>query len=235
MANDIATYLPLFAVLLIAAVILARYFSPAARQARAQRAAQQQQAEIARQKAEEIFRAHAQELFELFVSGDDRPLPNLTGEVQGVILRGDETCYALSRNAQHIVSKTKTHYVGGSQGVSIRIAKGVRYHVRGFRGRPVTEEFEAVADFGSVYVTNKRFIFAGTKEVKTVPTTKIADVHLDGARVIVIAENKANPLVLGIKQGGYLCSGPTTRPISGTLPPCALCLCGQSSAVRGGG
>ncbi len=62
------------------------------------------------------------------------------------------------------------------------------------------EQFETVADVGSVCVTNKRFIFAGTKEVTSVPITKIADVHLEGARVIVIVENRVNPMVVGITQ-----------------------------------
>jgi len=189
----VVNYLPLIIVILLIGVTLAVNFSPSARKARALKAAE-------RQRAEDVLRNQAQQLFELFVSGDSGPLPNLTSDVQGVILRGDETCCALSRNAQHIVARSKTHYVGGSHGVSIRIAKGVRYHVGTFRGHPVTEQSEVVADVGSVYVTNKRFIFAGSKEVTTVATTKIADVHLDGARVVVIVENKANPMVVGITQ-----------------------------------
>jgi hypothetical protein len=186
-------YIPVIVFIVLVGVPLALYLSPNARRARVQKAAERQQ-------ADEALRTQAQELFELFVSDDSRPLPNLTDEVEGVILKGDETCYALSRGAQHIVSRTKTHYVGGTQGVSIRIAKGVRYHIGGFSGRPVTEQFEAVADSGSVYVTNKRFIFAGSKEVTTVLATKIADVHLDGAKVIVIVENRVNPMVVGITQ-----------------------------------
>jgi hypothetical protein len=186
-------YIPLILIGVLIGTILAFYFSPKARQARAQRKADREQAELALQ-------TQAQNLFELFASGDGKPLPNLTNDVQGVILRGDEACCALSRNAQHIVSRTKTRYVGGSQGVSIRIMKGVRYHVGAYRGHPVKEEFETVADVGSVYVTNKRFIFAGNKEVTSVPIAKIADVHLDGARVVVIVENKANPMVVGVTQ-----------------------------------
>ena len=198
--TDIVSYLPLIAVSLLLAVILGVYFSPGARNARAARAAERQRAEEARQRADAALRAHAQDLFELFVSDDARPLPNLTTDVQSVILKGDESCCALSANAQHIVTRNKTRYVGGSQGVSIRIARGVRYHVSGYKGHPVTEQYEAVADSGSVYVTNKRFIFAGSKEVTTVPTTKIADVHLEGARVVVVVENRVNPLIVGITQ-----------------------------------
>lgn len=185
-------YIPLIAVLLLVGIILAVNFSPTARKVRAQRKAEREAAELALQ-------TQAQNLFELFASGDGT-LPNVTNDVQGVILRGGETCCALSRNAQHIISRTKTRYVGGSQGVSIRIMKGVRYHVGAYRGHPVTEQFETVADVGSVYVTNKRFIFAGNKEVVSVPIAKIADVHLEGARVVVIVENRVNPMVVGITQ-----------------------------------
>jgi hypothetical protein len=198
--SNIVNYVPLVAVTLLIAGILGLYFSPGARKARAERAAERQRAEEARQRADEALRTHAQGLFELFVSDDARPLPNLTTDVQGVILKGDETCCALSANAQHIVTRNKTRYVGASQGVSIRIAKGVRYHVSGYSGHPVTEQYETVSDSGSVYVTNKRFIFAGSKEVTTVPAAKIADVHLEGARVVVVVENRVNPLVVGITQ-----------------------------------
>jgi hypothetical protein len=187
-----ANYIPLIGLLIFIGIILAVTFSPKARMARVQKRAEQEAAELA-------LRTQAQNLFELFASGDGT-LPNVTNDVQGVILKGDETCCALSRNVQHIVSRTKTRYVGGSQGVSIRIMKGVRYHVGAYRGHPVKEEFETIADVGSVYVTNKRFIFAGTKEVTSVPIAKIADVHLEGARVVVIVENRANPLVVGVTQ-----------------------------------
>ena len=32
------------------------------------------------------------------------------------------------------------------------------------------------------------------------PTAKIADVHLNGAKVIVIVENRVNPTIVGITQ-----------------------------------
>jgi hypothetical protein len=195
-----ANYVPLIVLVAFLGVFLMVYLSPGARMERARKAAMRREAEIERQRAEEAMIAQSQALFDLFVSNDGRPLPELTQDVQGVILKGDETCCAMSKGAQHIVSRKKTRYVGGSHGVSIRIAKGVRYHVGAYRGHPVTEEHEVVADSGSVYVTSKRFIFAGNKEVTSVPVPKIADVHLDGAKIVVIVENRVNPLIVGITQ-----------------------------------
>ncbi len=79
-------YIPLIAVLLFIGIILAVNFSPKARKARAQRKAEREAAELA-------LRTQAQSLFELFTSGNGT-VPNVTNDVQGVILRGAAPCLA---------------------------------------------------------------------------------------------------------------------------------------------
>lgn len=128
--------------------------------------------------------------------GDLEKLPDLTGQVQGLILHSGERCFALCRGAQHVVEAHKTTYVGGSQGVSFRIAKGVRYHVGGFASRPVRTDYEKVQDAGDLVVTNQRVVFAGAREVTSVPGKKIADVRIDGDRVWILVENRKTPLGL---------------------------------------
>lgn len=164
-------------------------------------AKQQKEIELKREQEEQLIKKEAQELYDLFTSDRDISellLPNLTPYVRGVILQENEICYALSYDAQHIITKKKTHYVGGYQSISIRITKGVRYHVGGFRGQPVVEQYQAISDVGSIYVTNKRFIFAGQNEITTILINKIADVHLVGANIIIIVENRTVPLIIGI-------------------------------------
>jgi hypothetical protein len=57
--------------------------------------------------------------------------------------------------------RARRSYVGGYQGVSVRIARGLYYRVGGFRGDPV-ETAEAVhADTGILGVTQKHLYFAG--------------------------------------------------------------------------
>jgi hypothetical protein len=57
--------------------------------------------------------------------------------------------------------RSRRSFVGGYQGVSLRIARGVYYRVGGFRGSPV-ETAEAVhADTGLLGVTQKHLYFAG--------------------------------------------------------------------------
>jgi hypothetical protein len=89
--------------------------------------------------------------------------------------------------------------VGGSQGVSFRIAKRVRYHVGGFAGRRVTATYEKVHDVGNLYVTTERVVFAGNREVTSIAGKKIADVRIEGDHIWVLAENRKTPQGLRLR------------------------------------
>jgi hypothetical protein len=128
--------------------------------------------------------------------GDLTKLPDLSREVTSLILHPGERCFAICRGAQRVVEAHQTKYVGGSQGVSFRIAKGVRYHVGGFSGHPVTTAYEKVQDVGDLYVTTERVVFAGSREVTSVAGKKVADVRIDGDHIWVMAENRKTPLGL---------------------------------------
>lgn len=55
--------------------------------------------------------------------------------------------------------KTRRQYVGGSQGVSIRIAKGIYYRVGSFKGHPVETVERVYMGKGILAVTNKHIYF----------------------------------------------------------------------------
>jgi len=65
----------------------------------------------------------------------DGNLPVLEADI---LLRKNEVCH-YEIPASLMEQKSKTRYVGGSQGVSIRIAKGVRYRVGAFKGERVVD------------------------------------------------------------------------------------------------
>ncbi|ROR02934.1 hypothetical protein [Desulfosoma caldarium] len=58
--------------------------------------------------------------------------------------------------------KTRTRYVGGSQGFSIRIAKGLYYRTGAFKGERVQTSETVYADTGLLGITNKHIYFAGS-------------------------------------------------------------------------
>jgi|SRR5579863_2060709 len=160
------------------------------------------QGRLARQKEAQALLAQQQQFAQEGIAkleaadGDLTKLPDLTNEVTGLILHSGERCFAICRGAQHVAEAHRTKFVGGSQGVSFRITKGVRYHVGGFSGQPVTTAYEKVQDTGDLYITTERVAFAGSREVTSIAGQKIADVRIEGDHVWVMAENRKTPLGL---------------------------------------
>jgi hypothetical protein len=74
--------------------------------------------------------------------------------------------------------RTKGHYQGGSQGVSIPVGsiggRSVRYRVGASRGHYVQGAAKPTAiDTGTVYITNKRVIFTGAKQTRECAFAKL--------------------------------------------------------------
>jgi hypothetical protein len=129
-----------------------------------------------------------------------KALPNLNHQIRSVILEPGETCVLFSPNAQHVVTREKTKYVGGTAGISYKLSKRIRVRAGGFKGEPIKTSFSEVGDTGTVYLTDHRFIFAGSNEVVTVPLSKIASVRDDSNTLEVIQENRTKPLLFRIDE-----------------------------------
>lgn len=85
-------------------------------------------------------------------------------KIEGVVpfnLLKSETPIWIFNNVKYYQLKTYRHYVGGSDGVSIRVMKGVYYRVGGFRGYPVEETKLTKIDEGILCITNKHIYFGG--------------------------------------------------------------------------
>ncbi len=68
------------------------------------------------------------------------------------------------QDTDYYEEKTRTRYVGGHQGVSIRVAKGLYYRTGGFRGERVQTSETVHADSGLLGITNKHIYFAGSSK-----------------------------------------------------------------------
>ena len=75
--------------------------------------------------------------------------------------------------SQYLEDKTRRQFVGRSQGVSIRIMKGVYYRAGAFKGHPVEYTERVLVDTGLVVITNKNIYFAGPQKSIRIPYTKI--------------------------------------------------------------
>jgi len=77
------------------------------------------------------------------------------------------------QNVDYYEKRTRRVYVGGYQGFSVRIAKGVYYRVGGFRGNPVNKTETVYVDTGILAVTNKHIYFAGANKSFRIKYSKI--------------------------------------------------------------
>jgi hypothetical protein len=75
-----------------------------------------------------------------------------------------------------IEERTRARYVGGSRSVSFRIAKEVYYRVGGFREERVVDTFKEITDEGTLYVTNNKVLFVGSKKNVSYPINKIVTI-----------------------------------------------------------
>jgi hypothetical protein len=94
---------------------------------------------------------------------------------------------------------------GGSRGVSVPIAKGVRFRTGSFRGKSVVvgSHLEA-ADTGIISVSSKRVVFMGTRKTLDTPYAKLAslDAFSDGIRIH--ASNRQGAPLFRLPVGGQV-------------------------------
>jgi len=74
--------------------------------------------------------------------------------------KGEQLVWAF-QGVKYYEVRTRRSYVGGYQGASVRIARGVYYRLGGFRGSPVESAETVHADTGILGVTDKHLYFTG--------------------------------------------------------------------------
>ena len=109
-----------------------------------------------------------------------------------ILLERDEQIIWVFQTAQYYETRTKTQYVGGSHGMSLRVMKGVYYRVGSHKGERIQTQHTELADVGLFAITNKSVHFKGTEKAFRIPIKKLLslDLHADG---ITIFKDSANP------------------------------------------
>jgi hypothetical protein len=79
-----------------------------------------------------------------------------------IILQKNEVIVWAFNDVNFMEVRTRTHYEGTTQGVSIRIAKGLYYRTGAFRGNPVQTTSLVKLDEGTLLVTNRNLYFSGS-------------------------------------------------------------------------
>lgn len=118
-----------------------------------------------------------------------------TVTVQNVILQKKEVAHWVEPGSileERVVSR---RYEGGSQGVSIRIARGLTYRVGAHRGHIVTDTAVMPVSTGELIVTNRRIIFRGDAKSFNLRLDKLLEVNFysDGVR---LTDDKGKPRIV---------------------------------------
>jgi hypothetical protein len=99
---------------------------------------------------------------------------NLPIFVVNLNLKKGEIChFAIPCNL--VEERTRSQYVGGSRGVSVRVMKGVTYRVGSFKGHTVSTIYKTITDSGMFYITNRRILFVGHRKNITYSLDKVVD------------------------------------------------------------
>ena len=86
---------------------------------------------------------------------------NIQGSLPFKLMKNEKLIY-LFQNVELYEQRTKTEYVGKSQGVSLRIAKGVYYRTGNFRGKPIKTTNIVPVTSGILAFTDKHLYFSGS-------------------------------------------------------------------------
>ena len=106
------------------------------------------------------------------MNGVIRQRVTLEGSLAINLQKSEKVVWAFPQ-VEYFEDKTRRTYVGSSQGVSIRIAKGVYYRVGGFKGQPIDRTERVHVDSGALVVTDKNVYFSSPKKSLRVPYSKI--------------------------------------------------------------
>lgn len=113
--------------------------------------------------------------------------------------KGEQIVWAFD-DSEYLEDRTHRQYVGGSQGVSIRIMKGVYYRTGAFRGQSVDHTERTHIDTGVTVISNKNISFVGPRKGLRIPYSKILSFEpfSDGIGVMRDAANaKAQVFITG--------------------------------------
>tara|TARA_R110001606_G_scaffold67523_1_gene154469 strand:- start:92 stop:913 length:822 start_codon:yes stop_codon:yes gene_type:complete len=129
-------------------------------------------------------------------------------EVQGSLpfnLLKTEKIIWVFQDVRYYEQKKSVSYVGGSSGVSVRVAKGVYLRTSAFKGRRI-ESYDTVSmGFGILGVTNKHLYFSGDQKTFRIRLDKIVaiDPHSDGVTIHRDAQS-AKPQSFATGDGWFM-------------------------------
>jgi hypothetical protein len=118
-----------------------------------------------------------------------------------------ETLVWLWQNVAYHEERIQRSYVGGSQGLSVRVMKGVYYRTSAFKGHPVETAHMALLDTGTLAATDRHIYFAGPRKSLRIPyDDMVSFTPYDTGIGIGRDSARAKPQVFVTNDGWFTCN-----------------------------
>ncbi|HTS42489.1 MAG TPA: hypothetical protein VMH84_18340, partial [Xanthobacteraceae bacterium] len=123
-----------------------------------------------------------------------------------IMFERNETAVWLFNGVSYYTIRTKTQYVGASQGFSFRVMKGVYYRVGSYKGEPIQTQYMSEEARGALIITNQNLYFWSPQKVLKMPLNKIISMqpYTDGIQVVRDGAN-ARPQIFKIDDPPFAC------------------------------
>lgn len=117
--------------------------------------------------------------------------------------KDEKLIYAFQIPVKEVV--TKKERIAGSKGVSIRVMKGVYYHMGGSKGQTIETKVNQSLGICSVAVTNQYIYIMSAETSFRIAFNKIVSIYNNGDSIIIYRDGaKNNPLMLEYNDTWFL-------------------------------
>jgi hypothetical protein len=122
----------------------------------------------------------------------------------GLMAKPGEDVYA-EFAARLLKEVTHREFRGGYSGVSFRVAKGVRFHTGGARGKSVVVGTSLeTADSGFLSITSRRAVFVGQRKTVEHRYDKLVGVQVFADAVTLNVSNRQSTSMIAVADGPYV-------------------------------
>jgi len=125
---------------------------------------------------------------------DEKKLPSkIHVDNMPINLEHNENVIWLFNNVNYYTERSRTQYVGGSSGMSIRVMKGVYYRIGAFHGHPIKTQFLSDEGRGIFVIASHNVYFWSPRKAVKIPAKKIISVvpYSDGLQIMRDGANAA--------------------------------------------
>lgn len=137
------------------------------------------------------------------MSGEPTPSVEVESGFPINLQRGEKAVWCFS-DVDYLEDKVRRQFVGGSQGVSVRIMSGVYYRVGAFKGESVYSTERQHVGKGFLLVTDQGLYFHGSQKSMRIPFRKIVSFtpYKDGIGLMRDAQT-AKPQIFQTQDGWF--------------------------------